>query len=669
MLPVNLKHSPKLYSCERGFLSVVALAASTLVFNGFCANATETSKAMLVLDASGSMWSQVDGKPKIDIARSTIRDLLKDWNPSVELGLSAYGHRRKGDCQDIQTLNKVGSVKAGDILNSINALSPKGKTPLSAAVQQAAEELKFTEDKATVILVSDGHETCGADPCAIGKALSDLGVDFRVHVIGFDIKENKDKGLRCLAKNTGGLYFSAGNASQLNNALKTAVKKVVAEPKPKKQQEAKRPYHRFEAVLATGGDPVKHGMLWEIYKKSESSDAKPKTIKRTRSGNVIFTLEPERHVAVATYGNAVVRKEFDVEDTDKDTRHTIVLGAGTILASAALDEESAENSDGMQWQVFETTKDIEGRRKKVSTAYNATPVFHLKAVKYLIIAKRGKTSISKEVDVAAGDQKKYSFSLKGGSYRFKALFAPGGETVTEDMRWYVYSRDKSLDGNRKEINRSYDAEAQFTLPEGLYHVVAQRGLAKASKELTVRAGDQVETEFNLNAGLLTAAVALTANNEPEKKDIRWDIYTADKDSDGKRRHIGESYHAKTTFALNEGRYLVKAKSGDAVTQAEVNIAAGQKLERTFDLKAGRVRLVALAANKKPITRNLRWDVFAAADGSNAKATRVGCSYRASPTFTLNAGSYVVVVKTGGLSNEHTLEVTPGMTQKIDLSIQ
>ena len=89
----------------------------------------------------------------------------RSWKPEDELGLVAYGHREKGSCKDIEVLREPGSLDSGSYMQSVRALSPKGKTPMTDAVRQAAEALKFTEKQATVILVSDGIETCDADPC------------------------------------------------------------------------------------------------------------------------------------------------------------------------------------------------------------------------------------------------------------------------------------------------------------------------------------------------------------------------------------------------------------------------------------------------------------------------------------------------------------------------
>ena len=58
---------------------------------------------------------------------------------------------------------------------------------MTDAVVAAADSLRYTENAATVILVSDGIETCNPDPCAAAQILAETGVDFTAHVIGFDV--------------------------------------------------------------------------------------------------------------------------------------------------------------------------------------------------------------------------------------------------------------------------------------------------------------------------------------------------------------------------------------------------------------------------------------------------------------------------------------------------
>lgn len=176
--------------------------------------------SILVLDASGSMWGQVKAKPKVEIAREAVATMLKTWPADEALGLIAYGHRRKGDCADIEVISAPRLLDKSAFTRDVNALQAKGMTPITASVRLAAEQLKSTEQKATVILVSDGEETCKADPCALGKELENTGVDFTAHVIGFDLPEGPARAqLQCLASSTGGRYIEARDAGELNKAL------------------------------------------------------------------------------------------------------------------------------------------------------------------------------------------------------------------------------------------------------------------------------------------------------------------------------------------------------------------------------------------------------------------------------------------------------------------
>ena len=151
--------------------------------------AQERPRAILVMDGSGSMWGQIDGKAKITIAQEVVGTVLGTIPDEQELGLTLYGHRRKGDCADIETVVQPGTGTKAAIQSAVNAVSPKGKTPMTEAVRQAAEALRYTEEKATVILVSDGIETCDAEPRAAAAALEAAGVDFTAHVVGFDVSE------------------------------------------------------------------------------------------------------------------------------------------------------------------------------------------------------------------------------------------------------------------------------------------------------------------------------------------------------------------------------------------------------------------------------------------------------------------------------------------------
>lgn len=203
-------------------LMTCTLAATGLVLTLTALSYAQQADLMVVFDGSGSMWGQIDGRTKIEIARDTLSSVLSEAAADQNIGMIAYGHRKKGVCSDIETLVPVGpaSRTVPDMIALANQIKPKGKTPLSDAVRMAAEELKFTENAATVVLVTDGIETCNADPCALAAELESSGINFTAHVVGFGLSQEEGRQVQCLADQTGGLYLSANNADQLSDALK-----------------------------------------------------------------------------------------------------------------------------------------------------------------------------------------------------------------------------------------------------------------------------------------------------------------------------------------------------------------------------------------------------------------------------------------------------------------
>lgn len=200
---------------------------------------SDPSYAIIVLDASGSMWGQVNGEAKIEIARRVIRKLVTKLPENIHLGLVAYGHRKKGDCSDIQLLIEPGKIDRKRFIDVVDNITPKGMTPLTSAIEFAAENLAFKEQKASVILVSDGKETCDRDPCSAAQKLEKLGVDFTAHVVAFDLSEKDAKSIECIAKETGGSFLTANDAGTLADALQMAIDEVTEETKSEEKPEIK----------------------------------------------------------------------------------------------------------------------------------------------------------------------------------------------------------------------------------------------------------------------------------------------------------------------------------------------------------------------------------------------------------------------------------------------
>ena len=175
---------------------------------------------ILVYDASGSMWGPLpDGGTKVEAARDVIGGFFASRDTSAPLGVVAYGHNRRGDCADIEVVAPVAVHDAGVLSARLNRISPVGMTPLSAALQRAAGEIPATAESADIILVTDGLETCDADPCAAAADLAAQGIRIRAHVVGFGLTAGEAETMSCVAEATGGLLLTPQSGQELADSL------------------------------------------------------------------------------------------------------------------------------------------------------------------------------------------------------------------------------------------------------------------------------------------------------------------------------------------------------------------------------------------------------------------------------------------------------------------
>ena len=120
---------------------------------------------------------------------------------------AGYGHRRAGDCADIELIAPP-ARDAAAVTAAAARLTPRGRTPMAEAIRQAAAAIG--DSGGSVILVSDGIETCHPDPCAVAQELARNGTRLVVHTVGFALGDPAALAqLRCMAEATGGRALTA----------------------------------------------------------------------------------------------------------------------------------------------------------------------------------------------------------------------------------------------------------------------------------------------------------------------------------------------------------------------------------------------------------------------------------------------------------------------------
>lgn len=242
-----------------------ALAGLALVLVSAAGVRAETNM-MFILDASNSMWGQIEGVPKIETARAVLSDLLGEVGEGSKVGLMAYGHRSKVACDDIEVISPIGGTAPKKLTEALGKIQPKGKTPIAASLKTAGGVFPTNDANNNVILISDGIETCEGDPCAVAGELASTGIKARVHVVGFDVDDATRQQLQCIADAGNGKYFNARNAGELKVAV--AEVKEVAEALPVPEPEPEPAASIVFEDEFDGGDLAEH---WQV--KNPNPDA------------------------------------------------------------------------------------------------------------------------------------------------------------------------------------------------------------------------------------------------------------------------------------------------------------------------------------------------------------------------------------------------------------
>jgi Ca-activated chloride channel family protein len=214
------------------------LLSSTIALAPLASHASDlcSDDAMIVFDGSGSMAEldfNITGDPRIIDARKAINRAVPKIAKQRNLGLLIYGPGELDGCSNIDLRFAPASNAAPRIIEDVQSLTPGGMTPLTASVERAAQVLGYRAKPGTIVLVTDGKETCGGAPCQLGAALARDAHDLTIHVIGFKIRgdffswnspeqksfDRETTVAECLATQTGGRYVSTETVDELVAAL------------------------------------------------------------------------------------------------------------------------------------------------------------------------------------------------------------------------------------------------------------------------------------------------------------------------------------------------------------------------------------------------------------------------------------------------------------------
>lgn len=185
------------------------------------------TRILFVFDASQSMNGRWQSDIKISIAQNLMSNILDSLSlyDNVQVALRAYGHQKSyppADCNDTKLEVPFAPGNIAKIKSTIYSLEPMGTTPLAYSLEQTVNDFPECENcRNIIVLITDGIEECGGDPCAVSKALQQNGVSMKPFIIGIgrDFRETLD----CV-----GTYFDASSEIEFQKALNTVISQALS---------------------------------------------------------------------------------------------------------------------------------------------------------------------------------------------------------------------------------------------------------------------------------------------------------------------------------------------------------------------------------------------------------------------------------------------------------
>lgn len=184
----------------------------------------EQENILIILDASYSMAEPIAKNfSKMAAAKRTVLQTLQKIPDNRPVGLRVYGQSRTeySSCRATKLLVPIGFNNRFGISRELLKVQPTGATPISHALQTAlTQDFAGIQGKKSIVLVSDGIETCSVDPCAVAVKMMQTGADVKINVVGYGLHDYEaEKQLKCVALATKGKYYNASTEAELASSL------------------------------------------------------------------------------------------------------------------------------------------------------------------------------------------------------------------------------------------------------------------------------------------------------------------------------------------------------------------------------------------------------------------------------------------------------------------
>jgi Ca-activated chloride channel family protein len=209
-------------------IRVFLVFSSLFVFLGATAQSAKVkqvtpARILIIFDASNSMKTAYEGQTRIEAAKKLLFRIMDSLQriPNLELALRIYGAEKAyppGDCNDSHLAVPFAKANAARIREKVIPLKPTGITPIAHSLNLAADDFPPSAGTNIILLITDGIEECGGDPCEAATKLREKGIVFKPYILGIGLTQAQSKTFECV-----GTYFSAEEPNALVNVVGVVV--------------------------------------------------------------------------------------------------------------------------------------------------------------------------------------------------------------------------------------------------------------------------------------------------------------------------------------------------------------------------------------------------------------------------------------------------------------
>jgi Mg-chelatase subunit ChlD len=186
---------------------------------------------LFILDASGSMAELFGGVSRMTAARLMLHEQLARLDQKIPVGLVAYGNKIPG-CGSVRIYAPIRKKNRSSLKSQVKQMEPAGSTPIARTLRLVGESLIPAHPGTTVVLISDGAESCGGNPAAEARRLLAKGKDIQINVIGLAVDQATAIELGDIARAGRGEYFHVRNHTDLDRAIRMSLSRVSGETPP-----------------------------------------------------------------------------------------------------------------------------------------------------------------------------------------------------------------------------------------------------------------------------------------------------------------------------------------------------------------------------------------------------------------------------------------------------